>query len=202
MKKYTLYLIISIIIIFIIILISSIYLNRKVDVTFTIRPDGKYKLLVDKKEYNVTISKTLPLSTGKQKVTVKADGYEDKNIEINVKNSAKNEFVIDMSDNKIAPNGLTNIQGISSNILKNYKLISITLYDNDRWLAATLVSKNNPDDNLAFAAKRENKKWKVAIPPAIEFDQEKLINTPKDISEYLNTFSLNFIGEPEEDGGV
>jgi hypothetical protein len=202
MKKSTIYIIISIAIVFVIILIGSIYFNRKVDVLFSIRPDGKYILLVDKKEYNVTNSRTVALNIGKHKITVKANGYEDYNLEVDVKNSGKNEFVIDMSDYKIAPNGLTNIQGISSNILKKYKLVSITLYDNDRWLAATLVSKNNPDDNLAFAAKRENKKWKVAIPPAIEFDQEKLKNTPKDISEYLNTFSLNFIGEPEEDGGV
>ena len=202
MKKSTIYIIISIAIVFVIILIGSIYFNRKVDVLFSIRPDGKYILLVDKKEYNVTNSRTVALYIGKHKITVKANGYEDYSLEVDVKNSGKNEFVIDMIENKIAPNGLTNIQGINSNILKKYKLVSITLYDNDRWLAATLVSKNNPDDNLAFAAKRDNKKWKVAIPPAIEFDQEKLKNTPKDISEYLNTFSLNFIGEPEEDGGV
>ena len=202
MKKSTIYIIISIAIVFVIILIGSIYFNRKVDVLFSIRPDGKYILLVDKKEYNVTNSRTVALNIGKHKITVKANGYEDYSLEVDVKNSGKNEFVIDMIENKIAPNGLTNIQGINSNILKKYKLVSITLYDNNRWLAATLVSKNNPDDNLAFAAKRENKKWKVAIPPAIEFDQEKLKNTPKDISEYLNTFSLNFIGEPEEDGGV
>jgi len=202
MKKSTVNLIVLVFIIFLIILFGSIFLNRKVNATFTIRPDGKYKLVANKKEYEITNNKTISLNTGKQKVVIKAEGYEDFILEVNIKGFGDNNYLVDMTNNRIAPNSLADISGISSNILKKYKLRSLTIYENGTWLAATLISKTNPNDFVAFAAKRENKKWSIAIAPAIEFNQSDLNNTPKDISEYLNTFSLNFIGEPEEDGGV
>jgi hypothetical protein len=200
MKKSIIYVSVGAILLFLIILIVSLFLNRQTPVIFNIKPFGKYKLIVNKIEYTITASKTINLSPGKYKIIVKADGYDDYSNEINVKRSGENEFLIDMSKNKIQPSSLADISGISSEIAKKYKIKSLTLYENAQWLAGTLISKTNPDDYLAFAAKRTDKSWRVVIAPAIEFNQSELNKIPKDISDYLNTFSLNFIGEPEEEG--
>jgi len=187
-------------VVFILIFIYFIFF-RSINVDFNITPPSEYSVTIKGKTYTNVSNTKIALEAGKYRVLVKAQGFDDLDTEITVSAFGNNSININMENNKIEPTSLAQISGVSGAIKSSYNLDSVTLFEDNTWLTALLKSKSDESNLLSLAAKRVNKKWQVVVEPDIEFAASELKNYPKNVVNDLETFSVNYIGEPNEKGG-
>lgn len=174
---------------------------RSINVDFNITPPSDYSVTIKGKTYKNVSNTKIALGPGRYRVLVKAQGFDDLDTEITVSAFGNNSININMENNKIEPTSLAQISGVSGAIKSSYSLSSVTLFEDNTWLTAILKSKSDESNMLSLAAKRVNKKWQLVVEPNIEFAASKLKNYPKSVVNDLETFSVNYIGEPNEKGG-